>query len=381
MRNVALIFGGESAEHEVSIITAMQILNGYTKEEFNLIPLFLSKNNTWFLGERGLTPKDYINPENNKALKKVEFVFGCNAFKIVKSKKQPLHFDCAILATHGGAGENGELISLLNFVKIKVAGDYLGQALGYDKIMAKMICQSQKINTLPFKWFYLSEWKLSPINILKEIKKLGLPVIVKPDRQGSSIGVSVCKTMSEIVQAVNLAFEFDSKVIVEPALTNFREFNCSCLGIAGEKILVSDVDEPAKIHDILTFEDKYVGSSKISGKQKISKPVSKATGSLDKMPRSFLNDQKLVERIKTISQRITRLLNLNGVVRIDYLYDCKKKKVYFNEVNTVPGSLAFYFWQKVGININELVAMLVKIADKQAENSIDINPDFITKII
>ena len=376
MVNVALIFGGKSAEHEVSIISAMQILNGYTKEEINLFPLFLSKNNVWFLGEKGMESRDFINPERNKKLKEVKLVVGQNSIFSKNLKKQLIKVDYAILATHGGIGENGELLSLLSLCSIPVAGSALGQAVGFDKVVAKQICLSQKIPTLPFIWFFKAEWERMPTKIISKIKKLKFPVIIKPDRQGSSIGITVAKTMSEVVAAVNLALEFDNKIIIESALVNFREFNCACLGISGEKTLVSRVDEPKKIHDILTFEDKYLGQGKKSGKG-----VAQKSGSLKGMNKELLTDKKLEEKIQQISLELMRLFNLSGVVRFDYLFNPKNKRLYFNEVNTVPGSLAFYLWCDYGIDINELVTKLVTQAKTLEKNKTIIKEDFITHLI
>ena len=378
MKNIALVFGGRSAEHEVSIISAMQILKGYTKEEINLFPLFLSRNNDMFLAKKDVAAKDFITPEKNHKLKKVNLTFGSNELKSAKgSKKTLVKLDGAILVTHGGLGEDGGLVSLFENSNIPVSsGNSMAQAISYDKVLTKSVCKSLNIKTIPGLWFYLKDWSENPTQVLAQIRKLKLPVIVKPARQGSSIGVTVCHNIKEVVSAINVSLEFDSKFIVEQALTKFKEFNCSALGAADGEILVSSIDEPKKVHEILSFEDKYIGSNK----NKLTKSSTKL-GSMEGMERSFLKNSKLEAKIKEITASVMREFNLYGVIRVDYLYDEVHKKLYLNEINTVPGSLAFYFWEREGISINELVEKLVEIAESELKNKTKLNLDYITHIL
>ncbi|MCR5553439.1 MAG: hypothetical protein K6F08_01715 [bacterium] len=375
MKNVALIFGGQSAEHEISIISAMQILNGFTKEEFNLIPLFLSRENELFIVEGKCQSGDFKNPKENKKLKPAEFKFG-QPFLVYKQKifKKNIKIDAAILATHGGVGEDGSLVALLKFCKIPVsAGNVCGQAVGYDKVISKLVLKSAKIPVIDCLFYYKNEWDNSPTKILDAIKKLRFPVIVKPARQGSSIGISVCKTIKDVVSAINLSLEFDNKFLVERAIENFSEFNCSVIGVSGNDPLVSEVSEAKKVHEILTFEDKYIGSNKKAPTK------TKAPESI-KLEHSSINP-KVTSLIKKYSYEAFNLLNLSGVIRIDFIYDKSHKKLYLNEINTVPGSLAYYFWgDKIG-DINYLVSKLVEIAETSYFNEVKINQDLITNIL
>jgi len=376
MKNVALIFGGRSAEHEVSVITALQILKGYTKEEINLFPLFLSKSNEFFIADKSCILTDFKNPESSKHFTPVYLRVGSpDLFLVSKPKKKAITVDCAVIATHGGIGENGELVAMLKASKIPASsGNCLGVAAGYDKVITKAVAKSINIPTVNGVWFYKQEWENAPTKLISQIKKLKLPVIVKPARQGSSIGITVCHDTREIVKAINLALEFDNKILVENALTNFSEFNCAALGQAGGNILLSGVDEPKKYHEILSFEDKYVGDSKTKGQK-----ASKASG-LEAVERKFVTNPKIVAKIKDYTARIMRELGLIGVIRVDYLYDIKRKTIYLNEINTVPGSLAYYFWDKSNICVTDLVDHLIEIAESAAASELVIKEDFITHL-
>ena len=379
MQNIILVFGGKSAEHEVSVITATQIINGYTKEEFNILPIFLDKNNNFYLVDKNnVLLKDYANYPLNKSLFKKVFFKPHKPYIYLSSKPQKVfcNIDACINCCHGGIGENGELCAILNSANIPTSSaGVFGLAASYDKVATKYLIKGAGLPTLDFEFIYKQEWEVCPTKILETLLKQKFPLIVKPARQGSSIGINKVASVKDLVAAINIAFEFDNKVLVEKAIKSFREFNCCALGVCGEDIKISSVDEPYIVHDILTFEDKYVTSAKNN------KTCSKKAGSMASEKREFLPSGKLCTEIKNTTKLAMRLFNLSGVVRVDYLYDTKKKKLYLNEINAVPGSLAYYFWAKDGININELVEQLVDIAKKNKSQMFNLNAEYAVRLL
>lgn len=379
---IAFVFGGKSAEHEVSVISAMQIINGYTQEENSILPVFLDKNNDFYLVDIKKTElKDFATfPLNEKKFVKVYLRPNSNWLYQAKNNKKVDEIDVCVNICHGGIGENGELVALFDLCNIPISSsDALAMGAGFDKVATKLMLKSSGIDTLDCIWFYRDEWENYPTKIIKELSKFKYPLIIKPARQGSSIGISVAHNARELVKSVKLAFEFDGKVLVERALEKFCEYNCSALGRAEGKIMVSEVDEPKRIHEILSFEDKYISGQKDSfcaGQDHSAQGIKsgqdarslKMSGSLAGQQRNFLSTGKLVEKIKKQTQQAFKILGLSGVARIDFLFDVKRKRLYLNEINTVPGSLAFYFWSRKDIDINALVGHLVEVAvERSAE--------------
>ena len=379
MQNIIIVFGGKSAEHEVSVITATQIINGYTKEEFNILPIFLDKENNFYLVNKSKAVlKDYAKYPLDKSLfKKVFFKQNKpNIYLASNPKKCFAKIDACINCCHGGIGENGELCAILNnsYIPVSSAGVF-GLSASYDKVATKFLIKGAGLPVLDFEYFYKHEWENSPTKILERLKKLKFPLIVKPAQQGSSIGITKAKSIKELVVAIKLALEFDNKVLVEKAIKHFREFNCSALGVCGQETKVSSVDEPIKLHDILTFEDKYIAGGKNS------KTGAKKTEGLASEKREFLPSGNLCTQIKNTTNLAMRLFNLSGVIRVDYLFDTKKKKLYLNEINAVPGSLAYYFWTKDGININDMVGLLVSIAKENKAQLFNLNADYQVRLL
>ena len=378
MQNIIIVFGGRSAEHEVSVITATQIINGYTKEEFNILPIFLDKNNDFYLVNKAkVSLKDYTKePLDKDIFKRVFFKNNSPNLFLANSPKKPFaKIDACINACHGGIGENGELVALFNSYNIPISSaGVLGLSSTYDKVATKFILKGAGLAVLDFVYVYKQEWESFPTKILEKLSKLKFPLIVKPACQGSSIGINKVSSAKDLVVAIKLALEFDNKVLVEKAIKNFREFNCSALGVCGEEVMVSSVDEPVKMHDILTFEDKYKGEQK-------NKIGAKKTGSMAGAKREFLPSGKLCTEIKNTTKTVMRFFNLSGVIRADYLYDENKKRLYLNEINAVPGSLAYYFWEKENIDINYLVEILVKIAKQNKQMQFCLKEEYLTKLL
>lgn len=398
METIGFIFGGKSAEHEVSVITAMQIISAYTKEECNVLPIFLDKSNNWFVFDaKKVALSDFARDKlDAKIFTPVRLDKGERCLILQRGKRaEKIKLDACVNLCHGGLGENGQLVGEFEACGIPISsGDSSGLGVAFDKVLSKFLCAADGIPVLPCVWFFKDEWENAPTKIIGELNRMKFPLIVKPARQGSSIGISRVNNATELVSAVRVAFEFDNKVLVEHAIENAREFNCSALGMAGDDVMISDVDEPIKKHQFLSFEDKYIGDAKGAS---ISKFCDAKDAGDDKGGdlkggikggalsasggRTYLKDAKLVKKIRELTAQAFRLHGLRGVCRVDFLFDPKRKKLYLNEINTIPGSLAFYFWTRAGMNTIAFVDRLIKIAKTANARKAELKDEYITKLL
>lgn len=398
METIGFIFGGKSAEHEVSVITAMQIISAYTKEECNVLPIFLDKSNNWFVFDaKKVALSDFARDKlDAKIFTSVRLDKGERCLILQRGKRaEKIKLDACVNLCHGGLGENGQLVGEFEACGIPISsGDSSGLGVAFDKVLSKFLCAADGIPVLPCVWFFKDEWENAPTKIIGELNRMKFPLIVKPARQGSSIGISRVNNATELVSAVRVAFEFDNKVLVEHAIENAREFNCSALGMAGDDVMISDVDEPIKKHQFLSFEDKYIGDAKGVS---ISKFCDAKDAGGDKGGdlkggikggalsasggRTYLKDAKLAKKVRELTAQAFRLHGLRGVCRVDFLFDPKRKKLYLNEINTIPGSLAFYFWTRAGMNTIAFVDRLIKIAKTANARKAELKDEYITKLL
>lgn len=398
METIGFIFGGKSAEHEVSVITAMQIISAYTKEECDVLPIFLDKSNNWFVFDaKKVALSDFARDKlDAKIFTSVRLDKGERCLILQRGKRaEKIKLDACVNLCHGGLGENGQLVGEFEACGIPISsGDSSGLGVAFDKVLSKFLCAADGIPVLPCVWFFKDEWENAPTKIIGELNRMKFPLIVKPARQGSSIGISRVNNATELVSAVRVAFEFDNKVLVEHAIENAREFNCSALGMAGDDVMISDVDEPIKKHQFLSFEDKYIGDAKGASISKFcdAKDAGGAKGDALKGGikggalsanggRIYLKDAKLAKKVRDLTAQAFRLHGLRGVCRVDFLFDPKRKKLYLNEINTIPGSLAFYFWTRAGINTIAFVDRLIKIAKTANARKAELKDEYITKLL
>lgn len=398
METIGFIFGGKSAEHEVSVITAMQIISAYTKEECNVLPIFLDKSNKWFVFDaKKVALSDFAREKlDAKIFTPVRLDKGEKCLILQRGKRaEKIKLDACVNLCHGGLGENGQLVGEFEACGIPISsGDSIGLGVAFDKVLSKFLCAADGIPVLPCVWFFKDEWENAPTKIIGELNRMRFPLIVKPARQGSSIGISRVNNATELVSAVRVAFEFDNKVLVEHAVENAREFNCSALGMAGDDVMISDVDEPIKKHQFLSFEDKYIGDAKGASISKFGdakdaggdkggelKGGIKGGALSASGGRTYLKDAKLVKKVRELTAQAFRLHGLRGVCRVDFLFDPKRKKLYLNEINTIPGSLAFYFWTRAGMNTIAFVDHLIKIAKTANARKSELKDEYITKLL
>lgn len=339
MYNIAIVFGGGSCENDVSIITALQAWNEIDKEKYNVFALYLTCNKFFLINN-----PDINQFVNWKEKKQIEVVFvGKKLFKVKKNQSKFLsNIDCALLCTHGGIGENGSLQGYFEVCGVPYTSPNVEvSAVGMNKTLSKIIFQNLGIDVVPFVGF--SSKDNMTICLQNAVKKLGFPIIVKPNSQGSSIGIEVAKTELELEQAVKIAFEYDDKIVLEKALTDFEELNCAVM-ISQDDIVLSTLEQPTRWQDYLSFEDKYMGFGKMSRCERI-------------FPANVT--QETTNKVHTIALTIYQYLYIKGIVRMDFLVDNESQKVYLNEINTIPGSLSFYLFSDKNLKMKDILDIVI----------------------
>ena len=362
---IGVIFGGKSVEHEVSIISAIQAINNIDREKYDVVPLYMSKDRVLYTGKELFKIENYKSLEQVKKVSKPVCLCKINdefcLLSLTGLRKVVDKIDVAFPIVHGQNVEDGTLAGYLDTIGIPYVGSHvLGSALGQDKVVLKHVLKANNIPITDFVWFYDNEYLLSKDEYLKQIKEMGYPAVVKPACLGSSVGITFVKDETSIEEAIEEAMQYDRKVLVEKAVDNLIEVNCSVLGDY-ENQEVGVLEEVMSSNDILTYKDKYIGNSKTKG-------PSKGMVSADRRIPAQI-DKKLISEIEKLSIMTFKVLNLSGVCRIDYLIDSKKNKAYVNEPNIIPGSLAFYLWEAKGKKYSELLDDLVNLAIKEYKNS------------
>lgn len=386
MKNILLVFGGKSYEHDISVVTAFQIYNKTRLEDVNLVLFYVSRENKFFIYKsEKCNLNDFSkssNIEKNKKFKEVVFVTGENNRLFLKTRfglKEYLTADYAIFACHGSLGENGKLVSFFEQFNIySSVGNFDSLAICMNKFLFKQVMKGVGVPVVRGFKINKLEFEKNKENVEFMLRMMKFPVVIKANSGGSSIGVFVSKTLHEFYENINDAFEFDNEVLVEKLVNNAREFNIAILGTQ-ESFEVSEIDEPIKEHDVLTFADKYLSSSvKKSPKLDVGIKNSMA-GQQRKMPADI--NEKLRLKINELAIKIFKSLNLSGVIRIDFLFDEENNKLYVCEVNAIPGSLAFYFFKGNSILTNRLVMKLIDVAKSNKELSNNFKIEFSTNVL
>ena len=362
--NVAVFFGGRSVEHEISVISALQAINAFDKEKYNIIPVYISKQGRWYTGDNLLDIRNYRDLK--KVVENAEEVFmrpeygDYNLYKAntgMFSKRNPVvaELHVVIPVLHGTNGEDGIFEGVLETIGIPYAGcNTLSSANGMDKITMKMILHESGVPVVDYVWFTDRQWLSSKESIISEVEsKLGYPVIVKPANLGSSVGIGKASNQQELISKIDNAEKFSQRIIVEHMIERLKEINCSVLGDADEH-QSSVCEEPIKTGDFLSYEDKYMGGSKTTAGMQAS----------DKRIPADLPEE-VSEKIRTMAGETFRVLSCHGVSRVDVMVDEKDNSIYVNEINTIPGSLSFYLWEATGITFPQLMDKLVQLALKR----------------
>ena len=352
MKSIAIFFGGQSVEHDVSVITGVMTTNAL-KKEYDAIPVYVDANGEWWTGEI-LKDIDFYKEINYKKIKKVSFMPGCNYIVEIKNKKQKnkTPISAVINCIHGERGEDGSLAGLLKMIGIPlVSPDILSSSVFMDKTATKIFLKGLNIPTLSYG-------QAKSIEDGEEIsKKLGFPLVVKPVHGGSSIGVCKAYDDKSLKSGLRRALSFDSRVILEPKAENFIEIN-QAVYRSTEGLVLSELERPIGKDEVLSFDDKYS-----FGKREFPAKVSKETK----------------KKISEYSERIYNSLDMTGVIRIDYFVIDGKVKV--NEINTVPGSMAYYLFSEKTEDFLNMLKEMVTVALNRSSLEQSISREFSSGIL
>jgi D-alanine-D-alanine ligase len=355
---VGVIFGGRSVEHDVSIITGQQVIRAFDPARYEVVPIYIDREGRWLTGEPLLEVKNFKNEV--VSLKGVEsailspsvqhhgLIINPTAGRFEKSEVKRL--DVIFPAVHGSHGEDGTLQGLCELADVAYVGcGVLGSALANDKILSKIVLSQQGIPVAEAVSFSRAEWDQAPDNVISHIThELTYPVFVKPATLGSSIGIGKAGDETLLRASIEVALNLDSRVLVENAVENAVEINCAVMG-SGTAINASVLEQPVSWDEFLSFEDKYTrgGGGGMKGAERIIPAPLKP---------------EMTERIQQMAVQAFRAIEGRGTARLDFLVRPDADEVFLNEINTMPGSVAFYLWQEKGMSPREVVSKLVDLA-------------------
>lgn len=363
--SVGVIFGGRSVEHDVSVVTGQQIMNAFDAERYEVVPIYISRDGMWYTGDPLRDVKNFQN--------EVVSLSGVMPTLLSPSvqhhgliinptptglfgKSQVKRLDVAFPAIHGSHGEDGTLQGLFELADMPFVGcGVLASAIANDKLMAKNVLREAGIPVVDAVGFTRAEWLDHPDQIIEQITtKLTFPVFVKPVTLGSSIGIGRAEDEKLLRAFIDVAANLDRRVLVESAVVNCLEINCSVIGDE-HGYQASALEQPVSWEQFLTYEEKYLrgGNEGMKSAERI-------------IPAPLEAD--FTARIQDTAVRAFRAIDGRGITRIDFLVRPESGEIFLNELNTLPGSLSFYLWEPVGIPPRELVARLVTLAqDAYAE--------------
>lgn len=381
-----VIYGGESVEHEVSVISAMQAMNKLDQEKYEIIPIYITKDREWYTGEM---LKDIEVYQDLSLIKKYgkNVVLYCNNGSFVLQKKTfpksvVAEVDIILPIVHGTNVEDGGLQGYLQTIGVPFVGsDVYASVVGQDKVFMKDIWKNAKLPMTDYVWFYDVDYKQDSDAVIEKVEKLAYPVIVKPATTGSSVGIAVCSKREELVEAIDDAIQYDKKILVEEVVENLKEVNIAVMGNY-EHQKVSEIEEVLSGNKFLTYADKYIGDGKgkLKGAKVPMKGTSKGMVSANRKLPAELPD-KVRKEVEEVAVEAFKTLGSSGNSRIDFLVDEKKNKVYINEINSIPGSLAFYLWEAKGIDFSTVLDEMINIGVKDYKKRVSKTHSFETNIL
>lgn len=362
---LAVFFGGRSVEHDVSIVTGLQAIENADKRVYDTMPVYIARDGLWYTGPALLDVGIYkdFDPSRN-GIQAISLSIKPGQGFIAKAEKagrfgsksveeQSIHIDAALLCNHGMHGEDGCLQGMLEMCDIPyTSAGVVGSAVGIDKAIMKRVFAGCGFPQVPFVDYTRKVWQRDEKHAIAQVEdRIGYPAYVKPSNLGSSIGISRVDDRSGLKDAVELAFMYDRKVVIEKAVSDPMEINCSVIGADGIA-RASVCERPLGWEEFLTFEDKYLkpGSSKGEGKNASGREI----------PANI--DPAMTEKIQKLAVDVFNALDCKGVVRIDFLVDKTDNALYVNEINTIPGSLAFYLWEPSGLRYEDMIEEITNIA-------------------
>lgn len=362
-KRLAVLFGSRSCEHDVSIITGLQAFGAVDKEKYEAQPVYIANDGQWYMGEALSDVAFYRAFDPDKAMrvtpageggKLVFYQARGERRKLFARGDAPLFVaDVALLALHGLNGEDGSLQGMLDMFNVPyTSSGILGSSASMDKILMHRLFEGSGLPVLPAEGLTRAQWREDRDGTLNRIEQaLSYPMYVKPANLGSSIGISRADDREGLASGLDVAAAYDRRLLVEQGVKKLKEVNCSVLGY-DKYVRVSALEMPVTGDTFLTFDEKYL---------KDKKGGSQGMKSLGRIIPAPIPDG-MADDIRSLSQKAFELLDLKGVVRIDYLIDEETDRLYIGEVNTIPGSLAFYLWEHAGLSFKELIDEMVACA-------------------
>ncbi len=367
MKKVAVMFGGVSAEHEVSVITGLQVLEKIDRERYEVYPILQDKAGIfWLFGD--IKDRKEFRPGSGRIAKfgrdaKGPFV---QADGLLASK---IYLDAAYLAFHGGSGESGQVQGLLESFGIPFTSPSSeASVITMNKSLTKEVLNAHGIPNLPAISFSAEEGRKNFEEIGRLIvQSMGLPVVVKPVHLGSSIGIHIARTEVELQKHILESAMMDGEILAEKYLAEFEEYNCAVRKFEG-KVEASEIERPVSKDEILSFADKYErGGKKTGGMASLSR----------ELPAKISPELRL--RIQELAKLVFRLMRAKGMVRIDFMV--RDSDIYVTEVNPIPGSMSFYLWEASGISFKDQVSDLLEQAIRDQEEIASKKLDYETNIV
>lgn len=383
---VGVIYGGETVEHEVSVISAMQAMNKLDQDKYDIIPIYITKDREWYTGEMLKDIEVYQDLSLIKKYGKNVVLYYKNGSFVLQKKNFPktvvTEVDIVFPIVHGTGVEDGGLQGYLQTVGIPFLGsDVYASVVGQDKVFMKDIWKNSKLPITNYEWFYDVDYKQDSDKVIEKVEKIKYPVIVKPATTGSSVGIAVCNNREELVEAIDDAIQYDKKILVEEVVQNLKEVNIAVMGNY-EHQKVSEIEEVISANKFLTYADKYVGGGK--GKLKgVKAPVKGSSKGMASANRKLPADlsEKIRKEVEQIAIQAFKALGSSGNSRIDFLIDDCNNKVYINEINSIPGSLAFYLWEAKGVDFSSMLDEMINIGVKDYKKRVSKTHSFDTNIL
>lgn len=367
---LALIYGSRTCEHDVSIISALQAAQHVNPDDYDLIYVYIDQNGEWYTGEKLADISLYRNFDK-RAVVRVIPMGAEGKLRLMQHPddkllpigrlRQIAEADVVMPVMHGMNGEDGTLQGMLELWNIPyTSSGVLGSALGMDKIAMKRMFRACGFPVLKDVCVERSEWKRNRAGVLSRVmNELSFPVYVKPSNLGSSIGINRADNKNGLEDAIDIAVSYDRRVQVETGIQDLMEINCAVLGYGGDA-MASVTEMPVRWSDFLSFDEKYLRGAKGSAKGTKSAP-SKGMSSLSRQMPAPISPE-LTHRVEELAVDAFKALDCKGVARIDFLYDKAADELYIGEINTIPGSLAFYLWEGRGISFERMIDMMVEYA-------------------
>ncbi len=367
---LAVVYGSQTCEHDVSIISALQAASNADPNEYDIIYVYISQNGDWFTGEKLADINIYRNFDPRAAIRVVP-MGGGGKLRLMQHPddklfpigrlRQIAEADVVMPVMHGMNGEDGTLQGMLELWGVPyTSSGVLGSAVGMDKITMKRVFRALDIPVLDDFCVERAEWKRSRASILaKAANALPFPVYVKPSNLGSSIGINRADNINGLEDAIDIAVSYDRRVLVERGISDLMEINCAVLGYASDAV-ASYTEMPVRWTDFLSFEDKYLRGGK-GGKGAFKSEASKGMQSLNRQMPAPIGDD-MTKRVEDLALRAFAALDCKGVARVDFLYDKQADKLYVGEINTIPGSLAYYLFEPKGITFAKMIDKMVECA-------------------